>query len=228
MHPDYYNKNNVKVPSVTTVLKILNKPSLIEWANMIGRQGKAYGPYLNELAVYGTHNHTAIEELLTGKEPTVIMNDKIEKEVRSSIKTFNVLKNDLKLTNCQVEQSMTSDRFGGTVDLIGDIVDRKKHPVTILADFKTSKKVYNSHFIQLGGYLELIRLTNPELFDKIKLCMIILIKYDNISYTYLSKAVCYANFTPVFLRLLDAYEVYTKMEENWSDLMKSATTKKYI
>ena len=35
-HAQYINEKCIEVPSVTTILKLLNKPSLCKWANYLG------------------------------------------------------------------------------------------------------------------------------------------------------------------------------------------------
>lgn len=227
MHPEYFNKQGTKVPSVTTVMKIMTKPGIIEWANLIGKQGKTYGPYLNELAVYGTCNHNAIEALLMGKPQPIIINDKMEKEIKESVRKVKLLVDDLHLTNCQTELSLTSAEFGGTMDLIADMQTIDGKVVKLLGDFKTSKKVYSSHFLQLGGYLELLRLTKPDIFKSIEVCAIILIKHDKVGITYMPKELCYNTFTPLFLKLLELYKLHNAVEYMWPSMLDEAITKQY-
>ena len=39
-HEEYINRDGVEVPSVTTILKLLNKPTLQKWANYLGFKDK--------------------------------------------------------------------------------------------------------------------------------------------------------------------------------------------
>ena len=68
-HPDYYNKDNIKVPSVTTIMKIFYKEGLLEWSNSLGRRGISYTKFMNDRAVLGTRIHTIIEAMVKGEEP---------------------------------------------------------------------------------------------------------------------------------------------------------------
>ena len=49
-HTTYKNSKNEKLPSVTTVLSIINKPALMIWHNKMGLQGINTINYVSELA----------------------------------------------------------------------------------------------------------------------------------------------------------------------------------
>ena len=41
-HSTYINNNDIEVPSVTTILKVLNKPHIVNWANSLGWKKQSY------------------------------------------------------------------------------------------------------------------------------------------------------------------------------------------
>ena len=51
-HRDYYNKNKKKLPSVTTIIGLLNKPQLVPWANMMGFKKINTTRYINLATKY--------------------------------------------------------------------------------------------------------------------------------------------------------------------------------
>ena len=47
-HSTYINKKEVEVPSVTTIIKLLNKPFIAKWANSLGWKRQSYDKVLEE------------------------------------------------------------------------------------------------------------------------------------------------------------------------------------
>ena len=59
-HTRYRSPFGDIVPSVTTVLSILNKPALVKWANNLGLQGIDSSKYTDEKAAIGTLAHEMV------------------------------------------------------------------------------------------------------------------------------------------------------------------------
>jgi predicted RecB family nuclease len=147
-HSTYYNKNKIEVPSVTTVLKILSKPFLTKWANIMGFKRKNIDDILERSSEVGTMVHKTIEAYLMNKYFIFIPSRLCSKEViMLHLNSFIEWKRKHEVKPIFMEKHMASERFGGTVDFYGEI-DGKK---TIL-DFKTSKQPYSSYFLQLAAY----------------------------------------------------------------------------
>ena len=53
-HSTYINKEGVEVPSVTTIIKLLNKPFIAKWANNLGWKRQSYDKVLEVSANKGT------------------------------------------------------------------------------------------------------------------------------------------------------------------------------
>ena len=64
-HTTYYNSKGDVVPSVTTVLKVIAKESLIYWANSLGWKRKSVKRELDESSKVGTYVHLYIEAYIT-------------------------------------------------------------------------------------------------------------------------------------------------------------------
>jgi hypothetical protein len=222
MHQDYYNDKNEKVPSVTTVLKILNKDGLLHWSNYIGKRGIDYEKYLNEKALFGTLVHELLESDLTNREPTVIGFDRYMSEAMELVQKFKVVKSDLQISNVITEIPLVCDTYGGTIDLICDIATTSGN-IKILGDFKTSKTVYETQFIQLGGYLNLLKIQKPEIYDEIKQCVIFSITKSKIVMRYITKEECEQHFTSMFLSLLDVYHKWENAKAVYKTIYKSKT-----
>lgn len=151
-HQTYINANNQPVPSATTVLKLLNKPALANWANSMGFRRKKIKDILDDSSLMGTNVHTMIEYELTGKEGEITLRDEGERiRFMSHMAQFREWRSKHELTPEFMERKCTSLGYGGTIDYYG-LVDGKQ---TIL-DFKTSKRFYSSMFLQLGAYVQLV------------------------------------------------------------------------
>lgn len=220
MHVPYFNSKHEEVPSVTMVLKLLYKDGLLEWANYIGKRGIDYTRFLNDRANFGSLIHEMLEADLTDRKPNVICGENILVEAKEVIEKFKILKSDLKISNVQTEISMSCEDYGGTADLICDI-ETEDGPVKILGDFKTSKTIYDTQFVQLGAYLNLIKINMPETYEAIKLCAIITVSRDKVVMKYLTKENCEKYFTTMFLKLLDTYNAWDTIKKERSDLFKS-------
>ena len=207
-HMDYYNKDKIKVPSVTTVIGILNKDGLIQWANSIGKRGIDYKKFLNERALVGSVAHELIEAHLSDKNPALFCSNEIKSEATQILNTLKVATEGIKFYNHEFELSLSSDRFGGTLDMLCDI-EINGELNTVLVDFKTSKKPYITQFIQLGAYLELLRLNNHPRYNDIKYCMIFSVNKSTCTFQYITKENTLKYFTKMFLSLLDTYEIWS-------------------
>jgi len=157
-HTIYINDKNIEVPSVTTILQLLNKPKLLKWVNYLGFKRQNYELVLQDYSNIGTLVHYIINCILSNQ---LIDKDLINKKYSNlyhvlnsnflHIKAFNIWRELHTIKPIYLEESLTSEKFGGTIDFYGKI-DNK---LTIL-DFKTSKDFYSTMFLQLAGYCILI------------------------------------------------------------------------
>ena len=60
-HTIYKNEKNIRVPGVTTITGVMDKPALVPWANRLGLQGYEVGKYVDELATIGSLAHYMVE-----------------------------------------------------------------------------------------------------------------------------------------------------------------------
>ena len=151
-HTVYYNDNGNEVPSATTILKILNKPALVKWANYLGFRSLDVDAVLNESAELGTLIHDLIHSILCKHLIVFIPSEKHPNWlIYSYIKKFKTWLNTNTVEPIILEKSFSTDNFGGTVDFYGKINGK----YTIL-DFKTSKKIHITMFIQLALYCILL------------------------------------------------------------------------
>ena len=151
-HEEYINRDGVEVPSVTTILKLLNKPTLQKWANYLGFKRQDVTKVLEESAHIGTNTHNAISAYFLEEKFTPDLKYPNELEnIRANLNSFFEWINNYKVEVSLSEAKFIGKKYGGTVDFYGQ-VDNK----TTIVDFKTSKDFYPSMFLQLGAYTNLI------------------------------------------------------------------------
>lgn len=156
-HLKYYS-DGIEIPSCTQIVGLLDKPGLSNWANYMGFKRINTSKYLEEKAEYGTYCHKLAEVYFTDGLISANTNSNFlsKDEYRDMIYKFKML--DLYFEKYKIkclnnEFRLQGNTYGGTLDMI--CYDGLNDQLTIL-DFKTSKELYQSHWIQLMGYAQLV------------------------------------------------------------------------
>ena len=198
----YYDSKGKLLPGSTTVLSVLNKPALIEWAWKLGKDDIDYKKVRDVRASIGTCVHDCIEAILLSKPLPDIskFSSKDTEIILKAIENFNLWylprKKDIEIL--EVECVMSSDiyGFGGTNDLL-----MKYKGVVTLCDFKTSKAVYEEHKIQQCSYKLLLE-EKGYTIDKI---MLLQVNEFGVHETYINKTYI-PLYTKIFLACLEIYK----------------------
>ena len=154
IHTVYKTADGKRVPSVTTILNVLNKPALMHWAWQMGCEGKDYKKERDAKADVGTGIHNAIlahhkKQPMDYKDYTAAEIDQIENGFLKYLDWEKEHPIDEVIT---VEEPMVSEifKFGGTADLIA-----KSNGSVILVDYKSGKAIYDEMAYQLAAYIKL-------------------------------------------------------------------------
>jgi len=154
VHTRYELRDGTRVPSVTTVLGILNKPALLDWAWKCGIDGLDYKAVRDHAADVGTLAHYLIMCHLKGEEPDTseYSEEVIGKAENCLLSYFEWLK-EHPIEPILVEVPLVSEkyRFGGMMDCFA-----KLNGENVLIDHKTGKAIYAEMFYQLAGYRQLL------------------------------------------------------------------------
>jgi len=148
-----YKVGGKRVPSVTTILGILNKPALQHWAWQMGVEGLDYRNVRDQAADVGTLAHHMIMCHLTGEEPDTgeYSAHDIEQAENCLIKYWDWEKAH-KIKAVLVEAPLVSRLgFGGTIDCLAECDGE-----LWLIDHKTGKAIYDDMFYQLAAYKHLL------------------------------------------------------------------------
>lgn len=153
-HIRYKTASGVQVPGVTTITGLLNKPFLIKWANDLGLQGIDSTAYRDEAADIGKLAHEVIMCELRG-QPLLTADFTANQITRAShaLNAYHLWRRDFDLKAVLVEQPLVSEvyRYGGTIDCLATLNGRLE-----LIDYKTSKAIYDEHFLQVAAYWKLL------------------------------------------------------------------------
>lgn len=149
-HTIYKCADGKRVPGVTTITGVLNKPALVKWANNLGLKGIDSSKFVDEKAAIGTLAHHMIEAHLTNKKPNLedYSKNQIDMAENSVLKFFS-WQDENELTVIGTEMILVSEayRFGGQCDLYCVLNGKKT-----LIDLKTSKGIFPEHFTQVSAY----------------------------------------------------------------------------
>ena len=155
-HTVYLLADGSKVPGVTTITGVMNKPALVYWANNLGLQGIDSSKYVDALAAAGTLAHYLVERTLLGAEPDQGYLDEFsrvdqDRAETGFIKFLDWMKGrEIELLGYEMQLVSERHRFGGTCDVYALV-----NGVPTLIDIKTCKALYGTgdeKFTQLAGY----------------------------------------------------------------------------
>lgn len=153
-HTIYKLKDGTRVPGTTTVLSVLNKPQLVQWANRMGLDGIDTNKYVDAAARIGTLAHYLVQCDLTGVTPDLSEYGKTEiDKAENALLSYYEWRKGKNITVIETELPLVSEqyRFGGTIDCYCKIDDEPW-----LIDFKTGKAVYSEYLVQLAAYRQLL------------------------------------------------------------------------
>jgi hypothetical protein len=155
-HTIYKTEDGKRVPGVTTILGILNKPALVKWANNLGLNGIDSSKYVDDKADIGKCCHYMIECDIKGVDPDLSdYSPNTVTQAENGFLKWLDWKSQHTITDAQSEIALVSEhhRYGGTIDIYA-LVDGK----WTLLDIKTSGSgIYPEMKHQVaGGYRYLL------------------------------------------------------------------------
>lgn len=213
-HTKYYNSRGTEVPSVTTVLKLINKPELVNWANWLGFKKWKVDTVLEQSSEIGTNVHNLIEKFIKNRyvdldKPGETKYNGSAELVEHCFKLFYKWHKNHEIKYILSEAQLVCDVYGGTVDCVCEV-----DGTLFIVDFKTSSKVYSSMFMQLAAYLHLVSTNYPDL--KIERVAILHIGRKNNKYKFveMDKDELYTYYH-AFMDTLDLYYSMREVESRW-------------
>jgi hypothetical protein len=182
---DKRKKVKVYVPSVTTILNVINKPALIPWAvrttvdyigthldelknsltagqaNDIFNEAKQASKAVSQEAMdIGTQVHEAIECFFKGEAyDLTTMPDPARKAYSSFLDWVNGAR--FKCEATEVRLYNEQDNYAGTCDAVGTIDGD-----VVLIDFKTGSGIYPEATLQVSAYARAYSLKNVDIIQR--------------------------------------------------------------
>lgn len=152
----YYYEENVQYDRVTKILNSYPKPALYNWYASKGL--KECRRIMKEAREFGTQVHKFIHANLNGD---LQASQPKQDEVRMlcTMQEFMKWKNKHSPEPKRLEYSVINkvDMYGGTIDFVGNI-----DGVMSIADWKSSKDIYDDYPLQLAAYLRAYKLMHPD------------------------------------------------------------------
>lgn len=161
--------------SVTTILRVLDKPALVPWAQgivaeaaiahrsdlegwvqvggvegAIGLLKRAATTQKDKAAAVGSDVHSIAERLNRGQDVTV------PDDIAPFVEAYRHWLRDFDPTVIAAEEMVVGDGYAGTLDLICEIAGE-----TWLIDLKTAKGVYSDTALQLAAYANALFIGRP-------------------------------------------------------------------
>jgi CRISPR/Cas system-associated exonuclease Cas4 (RecB family) len=150
-HTVYKNAAGKRVPGVTTVLGLLNKPALLKWAWQCGKDGLELERTRQAAADIGTVAHALCEAHLRGMDldKSNIAPDVVDKAETSFIRFLDWWdREQLEMVHSELGLVSESMQVGGTLDVLA----RRPDGRLCVIDLKTSKGIYDEMLIQAATY----------------------------------------------------------------------------
>ncbi len=214
-HIKYYNSKGEEVPSTTTVLKIYNK-NLDGWANWMGLKGIKLEPWLREKANFGTYIHSICEKYFSPDMKVDIhpdLNWISTVDYLELLDRFQLVKDRLESMGYipyKQEFVVHGERYGGTMDLL---FYSESNDDYILIDLKTAKDTYNTMYMQLMGYVQLLQEKYNMNVSQVAILLIFKDTSDeNFLKFYNTKGEYCQHYLDIFNGLLNIYYILTNEE----------------
>lgn len=154
VHQRYFKDDGARVPSSTTVLSILAKPALIEWAWKMGLEGEDYRKYRDDKAEIGSLAHYLILCDVKGVKPDTDQYSKKQIDLAENcLLSYYEWKKGHDVKSVFAEEPLVSNKFGfgGTPDDLSYV-----DGILTLIDYKTGKGIYDEYYYQTCSYVKLI------------------------------------------------------------------------
>jgi len=154
-HQQYFNAKRVRLPGVTTLVGLIDKPFLAPAANRLGLQGVDSVVLWKEMAVIGRCVHEMLNADLINAKPALedYTARQIDKAENGFIK-FLEWKKRHTIEPILLEEPLVSEKyqFGGTMDIYGKIDGRLE-----LIDAKSGSGIWPEMWFQVAGYYLLLQ-----------------------------------------------------------------------
>lgn len=151
-HQRYYLSDGTQVSGASRIAKIGDSSEgIIYWAWDMGMKGIDYRKARDGFADVGHITHFMVDCFLSGDEAD--LREFTQEEIEVAEPCFEKFldfwtKEDLTVLGIEEQLVHEELRYGGTLDLRAHDAEGR----IVLIDWKSSKRLYNSHKWQLGGY----------------------------------------------------------------------------
>jgi predicted RecB family nuclease len=199
-----YKVGDIRVPSVTGVLGILDKPALLDLVARVTRDGEDWRKVRDTAGNIGTLAHAMI--LAHIKRETMDLRDYSPVQIdlaENAVLSYLEWEKQHNMEPILVEKPLVSEQHmvGGTPDLFCKLDD-----VYTIVDFKTGKSIYKEHSYQICAYGILVEENDPALVTGYRILRIGKDANDAWDEVVLGEEDVQRN-TKIFLKTLELYKL---------------------
>jgi hypothetical protein len=234
-----YTWNGKFIPGVTTVLKRLDKPALIQWAanmassyvlenlppdaskeqlELVCKEAKtAHRRFASQAADIGTEVHKLAEDIISGRPYETPSSEQAQKGADAFLEWYR----SRSINPFALEQMVFSKRwyYAGTVDFFGEI-----NQELCVLDFKTSSGLYPEMILQLCAYA--IAIEEEQGMDT-RINTGYIVRLDKKTGKFAAYRINLADlYRDTWLRLKETDDLMKKLEGNIDGIRKQATAKR--
>lgn len=150
-----YDIDNQIYPRVTSIINVISKPGLRYWYGKLGTEEAQR--YMQDRSTFGSAMHDMIENLAmidSRDKANRFISRCSNEEMEECLRAFMDWRKYRTLGERQVETVVYSSEYdyAGTFDFLGRVDGD-----LLLADWKSSKQIYPSYFLQLSAYANAVR-----------------------------------------------------------------------
>lgn len=141
----------IRLPSVTTLLKIINRPGLNIWR---AKQGfEASEQYAQETSNIGKEIHGFVAQISKGLPIPPLQWDLLSEEIKNGCRAYVRWQRQYEFQPIANELLVYSLKYSyaGTLDAIGWINIKGKRNL-IIADWKTGERIWQEYVLQVAAY----------------------------------------------------------------------------
>jgi hypothetical protein len=195
----YYVINGRRLPSVTTIIDVLNKPQLVNCAVRLSKSGIEHNRIKNAAADHGTDIHRRITSYV-GDAGQEYRNTDDEDLVVTAFRAWQGSAQFVPIASEKLVFSLEHG-YAGPADLIGTVREGK----LALLDIKTGRGVYPEYKLQLAAYA----VAYGEMTGRFpEVCMNLHITGDEIPTVSETNAFTAAELFPLFQTFLAAKRLF--------------------
>jgi len=212
-HTIYRTRDGVRVPSVTTVLGLIDKPQLVRWANRMGLEGIDTEKFVDRAADVGTITHARIQAFVEGADFDPGEYVGFMPATEAAFQRFVTWWGQEGYTHVESERVLVSEilRTGGTADHIA----RRRDGELDLLDIKTGRRIYGQAGVQVSIYRAIYNEVMEEQEMRIDRAYVIRVGHEQDDELQIREVLHHQEHVEFFIHIREAYPRWQRISNRY-------------